>query len=220
MGAFNKMQTEMSMKDLLDLHKRDIMLSLNCHGIATVKTFDSGAMTITAAMNYSKTFYQNNAQGVVVPVLRPYPLLVDCPVVILGGGGCSVTFPIAAGDECLIIFNDRDMDNWIEGATSGPVATNRLHSFSDAIALVGFFAPSSYDATRAVLGNGTTGVGVGPAKVKVFNNSTTLNTLLQQLITDLNTFATGLNAGTLAAKGTALAAALAMDATNIAGLLE
>ena len=136
----------------------------------------------------------NKLTGKYDSVLKEYPTLIDCPVIILGGGPTHLTFPIAKGDECLLLFNDRDIDNWHQGSTSSANATARLHSFSDAIALVGVnsapHAVTSYDTTRAVLSNGTTLVGIGTSLIKIANNSYTLNGLLQTLITDVKALVT------------------------------
>src|SRR4051812_5415291 len=40
------------------------------------------------------------------------PLLVDVPVIFLGGGGFVVTFPVKKDDECLIFFGCRCIDAW------------------------------------------------------------------------------------------------------------
>lgn len=66
-----------------------------------------------------------------------YPLLVDVPVVFPRGGGCTLTFPVAPGDECLVIFADRCIDFWWQnGGIQEPVDT-RMHDLSDAFAIVG-----------------------------------------------------------------------------------
>lgn len=66
-----------------------------------------------------------------------YPLLVDVPVVFPRGGGCTLTFPIKNGDECLVIFADRSIDFWWQnGETQEPVNT-RQHSLSDAFVILG-----------------------------------------------------------------------------------
>lgn len=66
-----------------------------------------------------------------------YPLLVDVPVVFPRGGGCTLTFPVKKGDECLVIFADRAIDFWWQsGEVQEPVNT-RQHSLSDAFVLVG-----------------------------------------------------------------------------------
>ncbi|MRT14840.1 phage baseplate protein [Enterobacteriaceae bacterium RIT711] len=65
------------------------------------------------------------------------PLLVDVPVVFPRGGGCTLTFPVKAGDECLLIFSDRCIDFWWQsGGVQEPVDT-RQHDLSDAFAIVG-----------------------------------------------------------------------------------
>lgn len=178
------------LQDLLDLHKKSILLDFNAHHIGTIQKFNSSSQTADVSINYKKTFFDFNADtGVYDSRLVDYPLLAQIPVVVLGGGPGSLTFPIAAGDECLVLFNDRDLDNWFSGSSSSANATLRLHSFSDGVALVGIRSManvlSSYDSTRVVLQNGTTLVGVGASLIKIANNTTTLNTLLQSLITQL-----------------------------------
>jgi hypothetical protein len=65
------------------------------------------------------------------------PLCVDVPVVFPGGGGFFFTFPISAGDECVLVFSERCMDGWaIDGAISEP-EDYRSHDLSDAFAFVG-----------------------------------------------------------------------------------
>lgn len=234
---------EPSLKDLLDLYKQQTLLDLNCHHIGTVQSFDKDAQTVTATINYKKTFFTlNPLSGIYDPVLVDYPILLDCPVVVLGGGNAKLTFPIAQGDECLIIFNDRNIDNWFQSGQAGPVATARLHSFSDGIALVGLQSLNksikNYDTTRAVLRNGDDGltmVGVGPTLIKIANNTTTLNTLLQNLVTQLENLVTATAAITVtgvttgpgvsgppanAAVIVAIGTTLTTIATQISGLLE
>lgn len=214
-----------SLRDVLLQLKQEIMTDFFCHGIATIQSFDADAQTVQATMNYKRTYYQQDPQtGNRIPVLQDYPLIIDCPAVVLGGGTTSLTFPIAQGDECLILFNDRDIDNWFEGSTSSGVKTPRLHSFADAIALVGLRNSqrvlTGYDTARAVLQNGTTGVGVGASKIKLYNAITTLNTQLQNLCTQIQAITV-----TCASPGSPSsvpinAAAIASIATQIAGLLE
>lgn len=67
----------------------------------------------------------------------PLPLLVDVPVVFPRGGGCSITFPVKEGDECLVVFSDRCIDFWWQsGGVQEPVDP-RQHDLSDAFAFVG-----------------------------------------------------------------------------------
>jgi hypothetical protein len=65
------------------------------------------------------------------------PVLVDVPIIYPGGGGFIMTFPIAAGDDCLVIFADRCIDSWWQSGGIQNPAELRLHDLSDGFALVG-----------------------------------------------------------------------------------
>ena len=65
------------------------------------------------------------------------PLLVDCPVIFPSGGGFTLTFPIAAGDECLVIFASRCIDAWWQSGGVQIQADLRMHDLSDGFVLVG-----------------------------------------------------------------------------------
>jgi hypothetical protein len=220
----NRKITDPTLRDLLDLHKKDIMLSMNCHAIATVQSFDSSQQTITATINYKKSYLQMGTDGIYKTVLVDYPILLDVPIVILGGGPSQLTFPIEQGDQCLILFNDRDIDNWFQSGQVGPVASGRLHSFSDGIAIVGLRSLansiSGYDETRALLSHGETMVGVSATKVKIANQLYTLNGLLQDLLTQLEILTVVCAAPGNPSGPPVNAAAIAAIATQIGALLE
>lgn len=176
-------QSDFTLKDLLDMQTRSVGLSINCHAIGTIQSFDPVKQTATVSINYTKTFYELGANGVYNPVSVPYPPLIDCPIVILGGGTSHLTFPIVGGEECLVLFNDRDMDNWYQGSKSSQVNTPRIHNFADAIVLVGVrSAPNAvqnYDPTNPQLH-------AGSAKLSLLNNTTDLKSVLNAIITAIN----------------------------------
>jgi hypothetical protein len=65
------------------------------------------------------------------------PLLVDVPVIFPSGGGFTLTFPIAQGDECLVVFSSRCIDAWWQsGGVQEPLEA-RMHDLSDGFAIVG-----------------------------------------------------------------------------------
>lgn len=241
-----KVPQEPSLKDLLDLFQKQIMLLFNCHHVGTVQSFNPTTQQATATINYLRTYFQQDTNpqsdtfGTSVPKLVSYPTLIDCPVMFLGGGSTSLTFPVSKGDECIVLFNDRDIDNWFSGSSGSPVATSRLHSFSDAIILVGVRSKanvlSNFDTTRAALKDkGGAMVGVHSTLVKIANNTTTLNTLLQSLVTNIQNLVTA--TATITVTGvtsggalsgppanatviTAVGTALGTLASQIGGLLE
>jgi hypothetical protein len=184
-------QTDPSLKDVLDAYGFNLMLQFNCHAIAQVQSFDSSKQTVQAKVMYKKTFVtQDRVTKAYSESYEDYAVLMDCPVIIISGGNASLTMPIQQGDTCLILFNDRDLDNWFASGQIQPVATSRLHSFSDGIALVGLRALNAsiqnYDSTRAVLQYGQTMVGVSSSKVKITNSAgNSLNSLLQNLISTI-----------------------------------
>ncbi|KMW73353.1 hypothetical protein TI10_09770 [Photorhabdus luminescens subsp. luminescens] len=65
------------------------------------------------------------------------PLLVDVPVIFPRGGGVTLTFPVKAGDECLVVFADRCIDFWWQSGGVQEPADERQHSLSDTFAIVG-----------------------------------------------------------------------------------
>jgi len=98
------------------------------------------------------------------------PLLLDCPVVFPSGGGMTLTFPISAGDECLVIFASRCIDAWWQsGGYKNIQADLRMHDLSDGIALVGIASQpeviAGISTSKAQLRNdaGTTFIEVDPA---------------------------------------------------------
>ena len=73
--------------------------------------------------------------GALIPVKMP--LLLDCPVKFPSGGGFTLTFPIAADDECEVTFASRCIDAWWQQGGIQPPAEFRMHDLSDGFVFVG-----------------------------------------------------------------------------------
>jgi hypothetical protein len=80
-------------------------------------------------------------------------VLVDCPVVFPGGGGLTLTFPLAAGDECLVVFASRCIDYWWLSGGVQEQAELRMHDLSD-----GFVLPGVRSQPRKLAGVSTNSV--------------------------------------------------------------
>lgn len=226
--------------DLIAIAKTDTLLSIFCHHIGTIQSFDADNQTATATINYTRTYFNRQATGLYTPVQKDYPILVDCPVVFLGGGDTALTMPVAIGDECLVLFNDRDIKNWFAGNPKGPVSTPRLHSSADGLIIVGIRSLPNvlegFDTIRALLSNGTVKLGINPSNNKVLiSNGTTLNSLLQDLCTQLQSLTSTLSSLTVtavsgglgtsgppsnAAAITSIGTQISSIASNIGNLLE
>lgn len=72
------------------------------------------------------------------------PLCLDCPIIFPGGGGAHLTFPLATGDEGLLVFASRCIDNWWLSGGPQSQAEFRMHDLSD-----GFFIPGCFSQPRA-----------------------------------------------------------------------
>lgn len=109
------------------------------------------------------------------------PLLLDVPVVFPGGGGLTLTFPVSAGDECLVTFAARCIDGWwYSGGVQAPLHP-RMHNLSDGFAHVGVRsrprALSGVSTTSAQLrsDDGALSIDLNPATGKVTMTCTELH---------------------------------------------
>lgn len=70
-----------------------------------------------------------------------FPIIHDVPVVFpMGmGGSAGITFPVVAGDGCLIIFSESQMDDFLN--TGYDSADLRKHDIRDAICIPGLYSP-------------------------------------------------------------------------------
>ncbi len=98
-----------------------------------IQSFDPDA--VTAVIQPAIKGVEHDASGAEVSV--NLPLLVDVPVVFPRGGGCTLTFPVSAGDECLVIFADRCIDFWWQSGGIQEPVDGRMHDLSDAFCIVG-----------------------------------------------------------------------------------
>jgi hypothetical protein len=107
------------------------------------------------------------------------PQLQDVPVVFPRAGGFALTFPVKAGDECLLVFGDSCIDDWWQGSanagnnyTCKPLELRR-HDLSDAFAIVGIWNQQrvltdySTDAVQLRTDEGTVYVEVGATEVTI-----------------------------------------------------
>lgn len=110
-----------------------IMSALRVAMPGIIQSFDPDA--VTAVVQPAIKGAEKDESGAEVSV--NLPLLVDVPVVFPRGGGCTLTFPVKAGDECLVIFADRCIDFWWQSGGIQEPVDERMHDLSDAFCIVG-----------------------------------------------------------------------------------
>lgn len=118
-----------SLDTLMDVALENRLRELHTCLPGIVVSFDAARQTATVQPAIKRVFTELGAVNL--------PVCMDVPVCFPGGGGFWLTFPVVAGDECLLVFAERCIDRWhAEGGTQLP-AEYRLHDLSDAFALVG-----------------------------------------------------------------------------------
>ncbi len=148
----------LDLAEFISRRMRDISARINCHQIGTIVSFNATNQTAVVQIQMLKTLQGVNPIGETgnsSDEVVSYPQLVDVPIIVLGGGGAYLTFPIAAGDDCILLFCDRDIDNWFQAGLLTTPNSNRVHDINDAVALVGLSnlqnSIVAYDGTNAVL---------------------------------------------------------------------
>jgi len=113
----------------------EIRKQINCARPGVIQSFDASNQTVTVQIAQQQV---TSVQPDGTRTTATYSPLVNVPVFYPCGGGYTLTFPIKTGDECIVIFNDRELDNFmLSGGTLSVPSTPRLHDWSDAYALVG-----------------------------------------------------------------------------------
>lgn len=65
------------------------------------------------------------------------PIIQDVPVCFPSGGGFTLTMPVGAGDEVLLVFTDTSFDSWWARGDVQNWVDLRRHDLSDAVAVLG-----------------------------------------------------------------------------------
>ena len=69
----------------------------------------------------------------------PMPIIENVPVIFPRAGGASLTFPVASGDTCLLVFIERSTDLWKSVGGQVDPDDPRKFNLSDAVAIPGLF---------------------------------------------------------------------------------
>lgn len=129
-----------------------------------VQSFDPVAMTVVVQPAIQSQ--KRAPDGSQSPV--SLPLLDGVPVVFLGGGDFTTTYPIRQGDECVVTVSSRCIDDWWLLGGIQTQAEFRMHDLSDAFAFVGVRSRPralpgvSTTATQIRSNDGQTFIELGP----------------------------------------------------------
>jgi hypothetical protein len=190
---------EITLYDVMQALRKDIFSDLRVCVPAQVVSYDGTKQTASVQVLLKRTLSDGRT-------VTDYPQLDVVPVYTPQGGGAYLQFPVAAGDQGILIFADRNIRSWLQSGAPAPLPTPRMHSLSD-----GFFIPginalnsnipntpsnkvlltyqgSTLDLDSSGLkfiGTGGAEVDLQAALVTIKNQTTTLNTLIGQFLTML-----------------------------------
>jgi hypothetical protein len=123
----------------LALDSRQISIWTAQPGVITKVSDLSGKLTVDvqpAVQGKSRT-----PNG--VTTLGNLPIIPDVPVVFPKGGGYAMTFPLAIGDEVLLVHATRNIDGWWQSGGIQPPLDSRLHDLTDAFAIPGPYSQAT-----------------------------------------------------------------------------
>lgn len=97
-----------------------------------IQSFDSVKQTVKVLIALREQIVYNDLD----PQWVEIPILVDVPIVLPRAGGFTLTMPIQAGDECLVIFGDSCIDAWWAMGGIQNQMDKRRHDLSDGFAIL------------------------------------------------------------------------------------
>ena len=178
---------EPTIAELMQALKADVFKNLYCHTPGRIQSFNTATKTASIQILFATQLPDGSVMN--------YPILVSCPVYTPQGSGGAFQAPISAGDPCLIVFADRNIDAWFQnGSAAVPFdqvggQPGRQHDISDGMAFVGFNSMAdalpdySSDELRMIMNASKVAISNSTGLVTLQNATTSLLTLLQNLCT-------------------------------------
>lgn len=129
-SQFNKTAIKPTLASVLNNNNEKLALNMMCCRIGIVEKFYSEDLTADILLVNKKTLGINKDGSQVV---RDWAL-IRAKICY-----CTPfeTFPIQKGDECLILFSDREIESWFINGGTNTISHSRMHDATDAIAIVG-----------------------------------------------------------------------------------
>lgn len=204
--------------DTIAFHNKQAQIWTAIPGI--IQSFNASHMTcvVQPAIQAKRFMPDGSVKNVSLP------LLLDCPVQFPAGGGCTLTFPVVAGDECLVVFSSRCIDAWWQSGGVQPQAELRMHDLSDGFVMLGFRSVprviSALSTTSAQLrtDDGAAYVGVNSATHEI--DVTTSGNIIANAASATVTAATTTINGNVQINGTLLVSQDISDQNGAKGTLQ
>lgn len=130
LNKFNEMSVTPDLGCIINAAQNKNNLDFNCMRIAIVQEFYPEDLTVSVLIANKKTINQN-MDG--TQEVRDYAL-IRAKICY-----CNpfITSPIQKGDECILLFNDREIESWFINGEINAEAYTRMHDLTDAVAIFG-----------------------------------------------------------------------------------
>jgi hypothetical protein len=136
-----------------DALREDFFAKFNCHRIGIIDSFDPNTCTATIKLVDKRV----NKIGTQIEITEYQPLL-EVPVYMPSNNAGGLNLTLQSGDECLLLFNDRDITKWQNNGIIQEPQTSRKHDWNDAIAIVGLHSGTNilkkYQPNSTILWHG------------------------------------------------------------------
>ncbi len=129
-SKFNKYSAPADLIQTLKSNSESTAAKINCMRIGVVQEFYPENLTVQVKIADKKVIGLNPDGS---QILKEYPLIYAKVCY------CNpfLTYPLMQGMECILLFNDREIETWFINGGSNIQAYPRMHDLSDAIAIVG-----------------------------------------------------------------------------------
>lgn len=151
---------------------------------AAIEKYDFATNLAQVKPQFKRKF-RDNASPVAIPIISNVPVLHPRM------GGAHLRLPVAKGDTGLLIFAERSLDRWLDGAGDHDPQDPRRHALSDAVFIPGLSPTpnkmsATADATSVELRNKAAFVELTQgSRFKIGNTTDELLQLLLDLIDQL-----------------------------------
>ena len=137
---------------------------------ATIVSFDAG--TCVASVKPTMTYYKSDGTTL------DYPVIIGVPVFMPKAGSSQITYPVKAGDSCLLVFAERSIDEWM-GKGNSDNHDPRRYDLTDAFCFVGMCPSQSISADNVEIINGGTKISLTPSNtINVVGNINVQGTII------------------------------------------
>lgn len=164
LNKFNQLGSQPDLGQIIKSSGLSVASELNCMRIGIIQSFNAENLTVQVQIAGKRTIGLNPDGTQRVRDYAPIYAKVCY-------SNPFITHEIKAGEECILLFSDREIESWYINGDNNPEAYTRMHDLTDAIAIVGIRSlPKMIEIIRDCLN-----LFYGNSNIKIDDSSITLN---------------------------------------------